>query len=191
MAGTNPVALACRASERLNTRMLDPTISIRSADIADMTAVGDIVAESWRQTFLGLLPQDVLSSITPEAQKARHERTFVRDGVRYHVASKAGEVIGFASWGPGRDPIFSVGNELYAIYLRPKYERQGIGRLLFESVSADVAASGYPGFYLTALEMNPNRAFYARLGGIEADAPNILLGGTNYGQVGFVWRFAQ
>lgn len=171
--------------------MVDPKIAIRSAHVADMAAVGEIVAESWRQTFQSLLPRDVLSSITPEAQKARHERTFVRDEVHYHIASKAGEVIGFASWGPGRDPGFSMPYELYAIYLRPKSERQGIGRLLFESVIANITTLGCPGFYLTALAMNPNRAFYARLGGVEADAPNIQLGDTSYAQVGFIWRFAQ
>ncbi len=156
-----------------------------------MAAIGEIVAESWQQTFHGLLPQDFLLSITPEAQEARHKRTFARDGVHYHIASRGGEVVGFASWGPGRDPGFLMPHEIYSLYLRPRFERQGIGRLLFESVISDVASSGSPGVYLTALAMNPNRAFYVGLGGTEADAADIQLGDGIYRQVGFIWRFAR
>lgn len=171
--------------------MVEPAITIRPAHLADMDAIGEIVAESWQHTFHDLLPRDFLLSITPEAQKARHERTFARGDVRYRIASKTGEVAGFASWGPGRDPSFAMPYELYALYLRPRFERQGIGRRLLGSVISGVASSGGPGLYLTALAMNPNRAFYIRLGGVEADAPNIRLGASSYGQVGFIWRFAQ
>ncbi len=157
-----------------------------------MGAIGEIVTESWQHTFHGLLPQDFLLSITPDAQKARHERTFARDEVNYLIASevKAGDVVGFASWGPGREPSFERHYELYALYLRPSFERQGVGRLLLKSVISGVASSGGSGLYLTALALNPNRGFYSRLGGIEVNAPTIELGGASYGRVGFIWRFA-
>lgn len=156
-----------------------------------MAAIGEIVTESWQYTFRDLLPQDFLLSITPDAQKARHERTFARNNVHYRIASKIGEVVGFASWGPSRDPSFAMPYEIYALYLRPKFERQGFGRLLLSSVTSHVSSLGGSGLYLTALALNPNRAFYVRLGGVEANAPTIQLGDVSYGQVGFVWRFAR
>lgn len=173
--------------------MGEPAITIRPAHMADMAAIGEIVTESWRHTFHDFLPQDFLLSITPDAQKARHERTFARDNVHYLIASEAEveEVIGFASWGPARDPSFALPYELYALYLQPRFERQGIGGLLLRSVVSGVAASGSSGLYLTALALNPNLGFYVRLGGVEVDAPAIKLGDASYGQVGFTWCFVQ
>lgn len=172
--------------------MIDPAIRIRPARLADMAAIGDIVAASWRHTFDGLLPQDFLASITPDSQRSRHERTFARDGLQYLVAAgaKSGEVVGFASWGPGRDPSFAMPVELYALYLRPSFERQGIGRLLLESAISEVVTSGETALYLTALALNPNRGFYGRLGGIAIDAPPIQLGNASYEQIGFVWHLS-
>src|SRR5690606_19073879 len=121
-----PAALARPAPARLNVAMAQAPVTIRPARAADMAAIGEIVAGSWWRTFSGLLPQDVLVSITPEAQKSRHERGFAREDLHYRVACGNGEVVGFASWGPARDPGFAVFCELYALYLRPGWERQGI-----------------------------------------------------------------
>ncbi|MEI4471068.1 GNAT family N-acetyltransferase [Frigidibacter sp. MR17.24] len=172
--------------------MIDPAIRIRPARLADMAAIGGIVAASWRHTFDGLLPQDFLALITPDSQRSRHERTFARHGLQYLVAAgaKSGEVVGFVSWGPSRDPSFAMPIEIYALYLRPSFERQGIGRLLLESAISAVATSGETALYLTALALNPNRVFYGRLGGIAIDAPPIQLGNASYEQIGFVWHLS-
>ena len=170
--------------------MTEAPFTIRAARTADIPDIGQIVAEAWRTMFLDLLPQELLLSVTPDAQGARHERTFSQHAVHYRVAVIAGKVTGFASWGPGRDPSVSMPCELYALYLKPGYERKGIGRRLFEAVRSDAASSGCPSLYLTALSINPNRAFYMRLGGNEFEARSIQLGDRSYDQVGFLWKFA-
>lgn len=156
-----------------------------------MPAIGQIVSASWRQTFHGLLPQDLLLSITPEAQTARHQRTSDRTGVTYHTATRGGEVVGFASCGPARDPGFDADHEIYAIYLKPGFERQGVGRSLFNAATSSILLKGRGGFYLTALAVNPNLGFYLRLGGQQARAPDIRLGEAIYRQVAFLWQLEQ
>jgi GNAT superfamily N-acetyltransferase len=170
--------------------MRDRSITIRAARADDLAAIGAIVAASWRHTFAGLLPSEVLLSITPEAQRMRHERSFGRKGVRYRVACVADTVVGFASRGPGRDPELSGDHELYAIYLMPDHERRGIGKRLFEASKADAAADVCNTMYLTALSLNPNLAFYDRLGGERFAAKPLTLGARTYAQVGFRWPLA-
>ncbi len=154
-----------------------------------MAAIGEIVVRSWQHTFSGLLPPEFLMSMSKDHQARRHEKTYSLQGMSYQVAvAENGQVIGFASGGPARDTSFGVGSELYAIYLRPDYERRRIGRRLFEAILTDMAASGRNGLYLTALAANRNRAFYSKLGGIEIAAPKIQLGDTAYEQVAYVWR---
>jgi len=69
----------------------------------------------------------------------------------------------------------------------PGHEHKGIGRRLFEDVATDLAASGRRGLFLTALSVNPNRPFYRKLGGVEAEAESLQLGNEIYPQVAFVW----
>lgn len=168
--------------------MSGTSIRIRPARFEDMAAVGEVVVQSWQHTFKGLLPQVFLSSLTRDAQQHRHEQSFAHSGVHYRVAENANEVVGFASGGPGRDPEFTVQNELYAIYLMPGFERQGIGRRLFHSVTLGLARSERDGLYVTVLAVNPNRVFYARLGGAEMDGPSLQLGNHHYPQVVFWWE---
>lgn len=97
-------------------------------------------------------------------------------------------VIGFASGGPGRQAEVFDGSELYAIYLRPGFERMGIGRALFDAVGRKLIVASPGGFYLTAFTLNPNCLFYRSMGGREVKAPDIKIGIEVYSQVGFVWN---
>ncbi len=55
-------------------------------------------------------------------------------------------VVGFAYGGPARQPAIFDGAELYAIYVRPKFEQQGIGRALFKAVAAELIELSPNGF---------------------------------------------
>lgn len=168
--------------------MATEQIRIRAARREHTAAIGEIVVASWRHTFDGILPRDFLMSMSPHHQKRRHHRALSLDFVHYVVAvTNDGEVVGFASGGPGRDTHFATRNELYAIYVKPGFERRGIGRRLFTSIMAALATSKQKGLYLMALAVNPNHLFYAKLGGVETDAPRIRLGRDTYEQVAFVW----
>ncbi len=168
--------------------MASEQVRIRAARSEDVAAIGEIVVASWRHTFDGILPRDFLMSMSRRHQERRHSRTLSLDFVHYVVAvTNDGEVIGFASGGPGRDPDLVPRNELYAIYVKPGFERRGIGRRLFASIMAALATSKQKGFYLMALAVNPNHSFYAKLGGVETDAPRIRLGRDTYEQVAFIW----
>lgn len=162
---------------------------IRAALSSDMAAIGEIVALSWRHTFAGLVSPEFLASLSASNQAARHTRTFSKPESVYRVATVEGSgTIGFASGGPSRQAEVFDGAELYAIYLRPEFERLGIGRALFEAVARELIKISPEGFYLTALSVNPNRRFYQLMGGREVNAPDIQLGSEFYSQVGFVWN---
>ena len=163
-------------------------IKIRQARADDIAAIGRIVVQSWRLAFEGLVSSDFLSSMSEEHQRRRHEQTFSRKGVVYYVSvTEDDDPVGFASCGPGRRPARAIQRELYAIYLMPHFQRQGIGRSLFERVVTDLALTGRPRLFLTTLAVSPNRPFYAKLGGNEAEAESVKLGDEMYRQIAFVW----
>ncbi|WEX86444.1 GNAT family N-acetyltransferase [Sinorhizobium garamanticum] len=163
-------------------------IEIRPAQSGDIAAIGEIVVLSWRHTFDRLISRQFLRSMSEQHQANRHARMFSTANVVYRVAITEGAgVVGFASGGPSRHSGFLAENELYAIYLKPGFERRGIGRDLFRGVADELMASRRNGLFLTALSVNPNRHFYRAMGGREVEAPSIELGNELYTQVAFVW----
>lgn len=184
-------SVASSKPQRLNEPMAEENIEIRAAIAEDIPSIGSIVARSWQSTFNGLLPPDFLLSITAEGQQNRHERNFALQGLYYRVAVVSGGVVGFASWGPCRDASLSTQRELYAIFLEPSFERQGIGYLLFKTVISDAAKAGFQSIGLTALSVNPNLRFYLKLGGEEFQAKPLTLGSARYEQVGFRWKLSK
>ncbi|HEU5296854.1 MAG TPA: GNAT family N-acetyltransferase, partial [Burkholderiaceae bacterium] len=74
-------------------------------------------------------------------------------------------VVGFVDVGRARDARWNCNAELYAIYVLKAYQRGRLGQRLFALACEAVVAEGLDSMYLIALQDNPYRAFYERLGG--------------------------
>jgi GNAT superfamily N-acetyltransferase len=93
-------------------------------------------------------------------------RRFGASFYRMHVAEAQGQgVIGFVDVGHPRDARWNCDAELYAIYVLKRYQGLGVGQRLFELACEAVLAQGLASMYLIALQDNPYRVFYDRLGG--------------------------
>lgn len=94
-------------------------------------------AQTWRETYDGMLPRRVVDAITP---------VFVLDLARRHpfdtvlLALAGDRVAGYAEYQPSL-PSSDDAAEVYALYVLREYQGRGIGRRLFE---AAMAATGSP-----------------------------------------------
>lgn len=79
------------------------------------------------------------------------------DAVRYVVAERDGDLVGFAKVLRDR-PVTALEGErglwLQKLYLRPKVTRQGIGSVLLEAVAGIAGALGEPRMWLDVLRSN-------------------------------------
>jgi ribosomal protein S18 acetylase RimI-like enzyme len=82
-------------------------------------------------------------------------RQFVANGFRYHVAGLGGEIVGFVGI---RD-----NKHLYHLFVEEQFQRQGIGRALWDVARAECLASGNPGAF-TVNSSNNAVPIYERLG---------------------------
>ncbi|MFT4183789.1 MAG: GNAT family N-acetyltransferase [Rhizobium sp.] len=163
-------------------------IGIREAVVEDLPDIARVVVDCWRSTFADLLPTEFLEGMSADHQERRHRRYFGRAGVTYHVACGDNDrVVGFANGGPSRDTGFPHEGELYALYLLAAYQRRGIGTSLFSRVAVNLEGAGCKGMLTFALAANPNRVFYERLGGRQATAEPITLGGMEVAQMAYLW----
>ena len=145
----------------------DATPVVRRAAPADAPVLARIRVASWRATYAGIVPAEVLAGLRPEPIEARMSHRISEPGeLGMLVVEAPGEgVVGYASVGPSRDDLAPGVGEVYAIYLAPGALGRGLGRALMERALADLVAAGYHAAVLWVLTANhPARRFYEHEG---------------------------
>lgn len=144
---------------------MSATAVVREATPADAPAIARAHVASWRATYPGIVPRQVLERLSIERREAYWRETTAHPGdLRVWVIEADGRVVGFASAGPCRDEDQPAGTgEVYAIYLEPDAWGRGLGRTLFEHTVADLRARGFDRLVLWVLTDNQRgRQFYDR-----------------------------
>jgi ribosomal protein S18 acetylase RimI-like enzyme len=140
---------------------------IRPATVVDAPALGRLHVATWRAAYAHLVPGEVLDAISEEARASRWARILAESPDAALVAEREGELLGFASVGPGRDDDAAPGRtgELYALYVGPVHWGTGVGWRLWRAARQALQADGYDEVTLWVLEGNRRgRAFYERAG---------------------------
>lgn len=166
---------------------------IRPAVPEDAPGITRVQVPSWQAAYKGIVPEAYLQNmLTLDWQMRRIEhwtRTMTSGEIFGSVAvDEQGAIIGFAMGGDSRDPgMKDYDGELYALYIGPDSQRQGVGRALFRAFVRDLVGRGYHGMLIWALRDNTNaRAFYERMGG-HAVGKKIVTLGAPLMEVGYGW----
>ncbi len=180
-------------------------VRVRDAVPEDAVRIGAIRTATWRAAYRGLLPQDHLDELDPDADAASwRSRLPARPPHHVLVAERGGSVagvVGFAACGPypapqaadggsqgdgtaatdGRD---STEGALYALYVEPAAWGAGAGRALIEAVHARLAAGGARRAVLWVLEGNRRaRTFYERHEWVADGEQTDVIGGATVVEV--------
>jgi GNAT superfamily N-acetyltransferase len=165
------------------------TFVIRDATVDDAEATARVSADSWRSSYRGILPDDVLASIDISKRAAKRREILARGAATHLVACDAvtDEIVGFCDAGANRDDIASAG-EVYAIYLIERAKRQGLGRAMFERAQASLRTAGMTAMSVWVIETNvPARRFYEALGGRPGARKDIVINGASVIEVAYEW----
>jgi GNAT superfamily N-acetyltransferase len=165
-------------------------ILYREATTADATPVAEVLVSSWKQSFVGVVPDAFLNGLTVARQSERlRARLSGRDNsYRMFVAELTdGRMVGFADTGKPRD-VVAYGAELYSIFLLHDFQGKGIGGRLFRMVKHFVLEQGKTSMYLRALEQSPYRPFYEKMGGRVIDHIRVQLENIEVDAVLYGWE---
>ena len=163
-------------------------ISFREATIADCLTVAAVHVQSWKESFAGILSQTFLDKMSVEKRAKAFEKGFFAASYKMYVAEVPERgVIGFADFGEPRESIDAYEGELYAIYLLSEFQRKGIGGRLFDLGVKYFVRSGKRSLYLLALEVNPSRSFYEKMGGQIVGRKQTEIEGTMYDELVYGW----
>jgi ribosomal protein S18 acetylase RimI-like enzyme len=147
--------------------------------------------ESWRTTYAGILPLDVIARQAGRKSEASWRSRLVasRGILATWIAERPGAgIVGFAACGPAREPIEGLEAEVYALYVLQHHQRRGAGRALVQASARHFVRNGYFGFYLWVLKANRARLFYEALGGEQIAERTETLGKHPYGEIAYGWH---
>jgi GNAT superfamily N-acetyltransferase len=143
-------------------------LRIREMTPADCRSVAEIRVGGWQTAYAGLVPQPYLDAmdVAQDAEKHRVMLAKTDNPVVNLIAERAGQVVGWAAYGPYRDgEVRTDDAELYAIYVRPGHFGGGVGGALLKATTERCAAAGHRRVYLWVLKDNTRaRRFYEHHG---------------------------
>jgi GNAT superfamily N-acetyltransferase len=114
---------------------------VRAAVPGDAMAAARVQVRSWQWAYRGLIAQDYLDGLRPEAWVGRY--AVGRVGLRVpstQVAVDGATICGVATTGLCRDDDLADCGELMAIYVDPAYLHAGVGRSLMAAARERLAA---------------------------------------------------
>jgi|HubBroStandDraft_6_1064221.scaffolds.fasta_scaffold584726_1 GNAT superfamily N-acetyltransferase len=164
-------------------------IAIREGLEQDLDSIARVLVNGWRTTFRRLLSDEFLQGMTVENQVERHRRTMLAGAASYFVAHsrQTDAIVGFVSGGPIRHPVPRYEAELYALYLQRSFQGQGIGAKLVKTLARRMVVQEMPRMLVWVLAINPNRAFYERLGARPLTTNMLKLGPDEVEEIAYVW----
>ena len=161
---------------------------IRRALPSDAPGIARVHVESWRSTYVGIVPDDYLASLDRNERERVWRRLVADDSqISYVAEDRRDGIVGFVSGGPARMDDIPYSGELYAIYLLEQHQRQGIGRRLVGELCAWLLSQDLTSMYTWVLEENPYRRFYESLGGTEFRRETMSIGGHDLVEVAYGW----
>lgn len=163
--------------------------TVRPARPADADAVYQVMRQSRRDAFSGLLPPAALDwdAAVPDAFEAFVRETVSHDEKAMLVATRAGAVVGVVElvWQPEATADFVAASaaELKAIHVRPADRNEGIGSMLLDEATGRLP-SDVPGLSLCVLRGNQQaRAFYERRGFEQTGTTTTTHAGDDFTEV--------
>lgn len=169
---------------------------VREAIPIDAAALGSLHVACWRETYTGLLPDDMLAELSAERRAAMWSRILgnpdAPHGTVAYVAEEDGRLVGFASCGPQRDAaLLDAGydGEISAIYVARSHQKRGIGRLLMAAMARTMSGRKVAATSLWVLRENAAaRAFYEGLGGEVVGQKREEVAAATLVDVAYGWR---
>ncbi|MBK8046438.1 MAG: GNAT family N-acetyltransferase [Anaerolineales bacterium] len=166
------------------------TINVRPASVKDAPGIARVHVLSWQSAYAGIVDVDHLANLSIE-QRTQRWQAWLSDVEAQFVCVaeiEGGEIVGFAAGTYNREPLDAAyAGELWAIYILPQAQRQGVGRRLVQGVVQALRAQGLTTLIIWALAENPGRHFYEALGGEYIRTKDCTIGEQTLPEVAYGW----
>ncbi|MEW5850144.1 MAG: GNAT family N-acetyltransferase [Myxococcota bacterium] len=162
---------------------------IRQAQTDDVEELARVHVQAWRETYVGMLPQEYLDGLSVERRRATWSEVLERSLARVWVVEEQGRLVGLCAAGPNRAPPESHPGEVGAIYLLRRARGRGLGRELMAGALAWLRAERLmPTLCWVLRENTAARGFYQAVGGRLLAEREESVGGAPCVEVAYGWE---
>ncbi|MFF2793240.1 GNAT family N-acetyltransferase [Lysinibacillus xylanilyticus] len=164
-------------------------MNIRKANSQDAQGIGKVHVDSWRTTYIGILPDDFLNNLSYE-QRTDLWKKNISDATNYVLVAEneQNEIIGFATGATRKTNSVPNATDLTSIYLLEEYQGIGIGKQLLKEIFAYFKLKGYEKVFVEVLAENKTRKFYEYYGAQYVNNTEIKIGGKVLEELIYVWN---
>ncbi|MCK8060524.1 MULTISPECIES: GNAT family N-acetyltransferase [unclassified Fusibacter] len=162
--------------------------TIRLAKREDARAIIEVNLKTWESAYKNIVDDAFIQKRWTDFEDtvANYETRLSEDDSIVFVAEIDGRIIGFAT--AGEDRLGKYDGELYAIYLLPEFQGNGIGHALYNRIEMLFKAQGKKNMIIWSLKANPHRGFYVRMGGVKKEEKDITIGEQVLREIGYVFE---
>lgn len=171
-------------------------IQIRPAAVADSAEIAQVRVTTWRKAYRGMIPDSVLDELDVARETERYQEFIAsmppeQAFLIAEVDTPRSRVVGYCNFGPDRDPTTQGFGEIYALYVLPEHQGQGIGKALVQAAGRSLAERGFQRMIIFVLRENtPSRKFYEAIGGRAEREQEITIRGFPAHEVGYAYDLA-
>jgi len=166
-------------------------VLIHKAGETDLAGAAQVLIDTWRSTFRGIVPDDFLDGLSypdAEARLRRRLESATHGDCMYVAEADDGQIVGLATGGKSRFDLAPFSGEVRALYVLPSHQRQGLGKSLIHELVTNLARDGFSSVVICVLRENTNaRRFYETIGGQPAEERLINVGGRDLDEITYLW----
>jgi ribosomal protein S18 acetylase RimI-like enzyme len=116
-------------------------VALRAASPRDAGELAGIFVRCWRSAYRGVVADEIIDGLAVPKLEAWWRSLVEEAASHVVVAGREGRALGMARF--GSDPDDGRRGHLYSLYVDPAESGAGIGRVLLEHATAQLAAAGY------------------------------------------------
>ena len=169
-------------------------VSLRRATVADAEAIAAVRVEGWQTAYRGMIPDQYLDEMLVDDHVLYWKRILqalpaAADKACVYVAESEGHVIGFVSATLLAEPKHGYHAELGALYIRPQWQRAGIGRRMMHKIARTLQSWNCADLVVWVLSDNRlARNFYEELNGEFVLEQEFSWDDMDLKEVGYGWK---
>ena len=162
-------------------------MTIRPAAAEDLPAIAALYLQNHRSAYRGLLSEDYLSGLSPDACLEKWAAALARPGETIRVAREGDVFLGFAAGTP--DGTLPRTWYLESLHVAEAARGRGVGTALIRAAARDAAARGCERMSVCVVRGNARAAaLYKRLGAAHLLYFEDAFGGERFASEKLVWE---
>lgn len=156
--------------------------TIRTALVADVTAIAMVIANAWQRDFVDLIATKHHEFFTEQWFEKRTLADIKHPDTVTWLVEVNSRIVGYSCVRHHTDT-----GELVGLYLHPQYQGQGLGKHLFQHACAELIKANKKTMIVWTFNGANNNHFYRHMLPLDIRYREITIQATQYAGIGFVY----